>query len=292
MKKKQILKVKGIFISMFSKEKDDFLSLTDMVRPFENGLAIIEKWLRNKNTLEFLGVWEQLNNPLFNSLEFEGIRNEAGVNRFSISVKKWIEKTSAIGLSANTGKYGGTYAQIDIAFEFASWLNPVFKLYLIKEFQRLKEHENIQKSLDWNLQRTISKINYRIHTDAIKDNLIPPMVSKEQIAIIYATEADLLSVALFGMTAKEWREQNPDKQGNVRDHAPIEHLVVLSNLESINALLISKRITQGERLQLLNETARSQLISLYKDQRVGRIQGNMTKFCDTGRKIGTRDTKR
>ena len=254
--------VKGVPISIISKWAEDYLSLTDMVKTMDNGLSIIEKWLRNKNTLEFLGVWEQLNNEKFNSPEFEGIKNEAGVNRFSISVKKWIQVTNAIGLLAQAGKYGGTFAHKDIAFEFASWLNPVFKLYLIKEFQRLKEEENRRKTLEWNLQRTIAKINYRIHTDAIRENLIPPLVCKEQVSIVYANEADLLNVALFGMTAKEWRENNPDQPGNIRDQATIEQLVVLSNLESINAMLIDQGFLQGERLQQLNETGRNQMTSL------------------------------
>jgi hypothetical protein len=261
--------VKGTDILILDKNGISYISLTDIIRPFGNE-AILYNWLRNKNTIEFLGLWEKLNNPYFKPIEFDRFKNLAGLNRFILSPKQWITNTDAIGFIVKSGRFGGgTYAHQDITFEFCSWLSPEFKLYLIKEFQRLKEVEARQNSLDWNLQRTISKINYRIHTDAIKDNLIPPMVNKEQIAIIYATEADLLNVALFGMTAKEWREQNPDKQGNVRDHAPIEHLVVLSNLESLNALLISKGITQGERLQLLNETARGQLISLYKGKQVG-----------------------
>jgi hypothetical protein len=262
MKKDVKLIVKGVTISLLSQKTEDYISLTDMVQPYENGLSIIEKWLRNKNTLEFLGVWEQLNNNGFNSPEFEGIKNEAGINRFSISVKRWIEKTNAIGLIAKAGKYGGTYAQKDIAFEFASWLNPVFKLYLIKEFQILKENENRQKSLDWNLQRTISKINYRIHTDAIRENLTPPLVGNDQMVFVYANEADLLNVALFGVTAKEWRNKNPDKEGNIRDYASLEQLVVLSNLESINAMLLKNGIQQSDRLQHLNQIARSQITSL------------------------------
>jgi len=205
-----------------------------------------------------------LNNPDFKPIEFDRFKNLAGLNRFILSPKQWIQKTNAIGFIVKSGRFGGgTYAQQDLAFEFCSWLSPEFKLYLIKEFQRLKEEENRLKSLDWSLQRTISKINYRIHADAIKAKLIPPLVGKTQLAIVYASEADMLNVALFGITAKDWRENNPDKPGNIRDHASIEQLVVLSNLESLNAMLITKGIPQGERLQQLNEIGRNQLLSLF-----------------------------
>src|ERR1039457_4139698 len=197
-----------------------------MVRNFEGGSALIEQWLKNKDTVLFLGVWEQIHNPGFNSLEFEGIRNEAGRNSFFLSAKTWIDRTRAKGLSASAGRYGGTFAHQDIAFEFGSWLSPEFKLYLIKEFQRLKEDENDRLKLEWNLQRTLSKINYRIHTDAIKEKLIPPTITKAQSAIVYASEADLLNMALFGMTAKQWRDANPGKEGNIRDYAELEQLVV------------------------------------------------------------------
>ncbi len=199
--------------------KDDYISLTDMVKGIENGLALIEKWLRNKNTIEFLGIWEELHNPDFNSPEFEGIKNRAGLNRFILSVKQWVAKTNSIGIVAKAGRYGGTYAHKDIAFEFASWVSPQFKIYLIKEFQRLKEEE--QKLLGWTAKRELAKINYRIHTDAIKQNLIPENLSKKQINFVYANEADVLNMALFGKTAKQWRDENPDKKGNIRDYANV-----------------------------------------------------------------------
>src|SRR5258708_5094065 len=228
---KQTIEVKGTAIIIIQVNQEDYISLTDMVKNFEDGLALIEKWLRNKNTVEFLGIWEKINNPSFNSPEFGGIMLEAGLNRFTLSVKKWAEKTNGIGLMAKTGRFNsGTYAHKDIAFEFGSWLSAEFKLYMIKEFQRLKDEESSSKRLDWNFQRTLSKINYRIHTDAIKETLIPPAVTKDQIVTIYATEADMLNVALFGMTAKQWRDDKPDKKGNIRDEATLQQLVVLSNL--------------------------------------------------------------
>jgi hypothetical protein len=228
-----------------------------MVRNIENGLALIEKWLRNKNTIEFLGIWEEMYNPDFNSPEFEGIKNAAGLNRFVLSVKQWIEKTSSIGIIAKAGRYGGTYAHKDIAFEFASWVSPQFKLYLIKEFQRLKEEE--QKQLGWSAKRELAKLNYRIHTDAIKQNLIPPELDRKKTSIIYASEADVLNVAMFGMTAQEWRDRNPDKKGNIRDYAGINELICLSNLESLNSVLINDGIVQGERLLRLNRVAITQM---------------------------------
>jgi hypothetical protein len=259
------IEVLGATISIIKRENHDFISLTDMVRNFEDGSVLIEKWLRNKNTIEFIGIWEQIYNPNFNSPEFEGIKNEAGLNRFTLSVKKWINKTNAIGLFAKTGRYeSGTFAQKDIAFEFGSWLSPEFKLYLIKEFQRLKEEETNQKNLSWNVQRIISKINYKIHTDAIKENLIPSSISKEQAAIIYANEADLLNVALFGQTAQQWKENYPTKDGNIRDEATLEQLVVLSNMESINALLIQQNHPQSSRILQLNQVAISQMKSLLR----------------------------
>jgi hypothetical protein len=261
--KKQTMDVKGTLITIIRVSQADYISLTDMVKKFENGLALIEKWLRNKNTVEFLGIWEKINNTNFNSPEFEGIMLEAGLNRFTLSVKKWSEKTNGIGLIAKTGRFNsGTYAHKDIAFEFGSWLSPEFKLYMIKEFQRLKDEESNSKRIGWDFQRTLSKINYRIHTDAIKEKLIPPTVTKEQSAAIYATEADILNIALFGSTAKQWREYNPDKQGNIRDGATLEQLVVLSNLESINALLLHQGLSQTERLQKLNGAAIQQMKSL------------------------------
>ena len=243
-----------------------------MVKNFDGAGALIEQWLKNKDTVLFLGVWEQINNPGFNSLEFEGIRNEAGRNSFFLSARKWIERTGAKGLIASAGRYGGTYAHKDIAFEFGSWLSPEFKLYLIKEFQRLKDEENNRLRLDWNLQRTLSKINYRIHTDAIKETLIPPTVTKAQAAIVYANEADLLNVALFGQTAKQWRDTHPDAEGNVRDQATLEQLVVLTNLESLNSVLVRQGLPAPERLLRLNEIAITQMRTLLADSGLKRLK--------------------
>lgn len=263
MSKKTKIIVKGNEITIVKYHGDDYISLTDMVRNFEDGLVLIEKWLRNKNTIEFIGIWEQINNPNFNSPEFGGIMNEAGLNRFTLSVKKWVKRTNAIGLIAKTGRFdSGTFANKDIAFEFGSWLSAEFKLYLIKEFQRLKADEASRLKLEWNLQRTLAKINYKIHTDAIKENLIPHELTKDLINMKYADEADLLNVALFGITAKMWRDKNPKLKGNIRDYASIEQLVVLSNLESINALLIREGLSQRERIQKLNSTAIVQIKSL------------------------------
>lgn len=255
-------RVLGAEISYYQHNDEDYISLTDMVKNIENGLALIEKWLRNKNTIEFLGIWEEINNPDFNSPEFEGIRNQAGLNRFILSVKQWTEKTNSKGIIAKAGRYGGTYAHKDIAFEFASWISPKFKLYLIKEFQRLKSDENNRFKLEWNFHRMLAKVNYRIHTDAIKEKIIPPELTKQQIQMVYASEADLLNVALFGVTAKQWREANPSREGNIRDYAAIEQLVVLSNLESINSVLIHQGLDQSQRLRQLNSVAITQMRSL------------------------------
>lgn len=260
--KKTTINVKGTEITILNQNQQDYISLTDMVKNFDGGSALIEQWLKNKDTVLFLGVWEQLNNPDFNSPEFEGIKNEAGRNSFYLSAKKWAELTNAKGLMATAGRYGGTYAHRDIAFEFGSWLSPEFKLYLIKEFQRLKEDENQRLSLAWNLNRTLAKVNYRIHTDAIKENIIPPQVSKAQQQTIYASEADVLNMALYGKTAKQWRENNKGKEGNIRDYSSVEQLLVLANLESMNAEFIRMNLPQGERLKKLNEIAIAQLKSL------------------------------
>lgn len=257
------IKVKDTNISIISINDEDYLSLTDMVRNIENGIVLIEKWLRNKNTIEFLGIWEEIYNPDFNSPEFEGIKNEAGLNRFVLSVKQWTEKTNAKGLIAKAGRYGGTYAHRDIAFEFASWVSPQFKLYLLKEFQRLKEQEQIQ--LGWSAKRELSKINYRIHTDAIKQNLLPDKISPAQINNIYSNEADVLNVALFGKTAKIWRQENPELKGNIRDYASINELICLSNMESLNAVFIEQGVSQKERLIKLNQIAIQQMKILSKD---------------------------
>jgi len=257
--KKVTIEVQGTEITVLTKEHGDFISLTDMVRNFEGGGALIEQWLKNKDTVLFLGVWERIHNPDFNSLEFEGIRNEAGRNSFFLSAKTWIDRTRAKGLSATAGRYGGTFAHRDIAFEFGSWLSPEFKLYLIKEFQRLKDDEGRRLSLAWNLNRTLSKLNYRIHTDAIKAHLIPPEITSAQAAITYATEADVLNVALFGQTAKQWRADNPKLDGNMRDHATIEQLLVLANIEGMNAEFIHMALPQLDRLKRLNEIAIRQM---------------------------------
>ena len=244
-------------ITVIELNEKDYISLTDMVKNIENGLALIEKWLRNKNTIEFLGIWEEMYNPNFNSPEFEGIKNEAGLNRFILSVKQWTEKTNSIGIIAKAGRYGGTYAHKDIAFEFASWVSPQFKLYLIKEFDRLKEQEQAQ--LGWSVKRELSKLNYHIHTDAIKQNLIPQELTAKQKSFVYAEEADVLNVALFGITAKEWRDANPDLKGNIRDYATINQLICLSNMENLNAVFIQKGMEQSDRLTELNKIAIQQM---------------------------------
>jgi len=259
---KTTIEVKGTPITIVSKTEGDYISLTDMVKRFEGGSALIEQWLKNKDTVLFLGVWETLNNPKFNSPEFEGIKNDSGRNSFYLSAKKWIDHTGATGLLASAGRYGGTFAHKDIAFEFGSWLSPEFKLYLIKEFQRLKDDENKRLSLSWNLNRTLSKLNYRIHTDAIKEHLIPPTITSAQAALTYASEADLLNVAMFGFTAKQWRNAHKDLDGNVRDHASVEQLLVLTNLESMNAEFIHMKLVQSERLKRLNEIAIRQMKTL------------------------------
>jgi hypothetical protein len=251
------INVQNTAVTIITYDDKDYISLTDMVRNLDNGLALIEKWLRNKNTIEFLGIWEEMYNPNFNSPEFEGIKNEAGLNRFILSVKQWVEKTNSHGIIAKAGRYGGTYAHKDIAFEFASWVSPQFKLYLLKEFQRLKEQEHA--SLGWSAKRELSRINYHIHTDAIRLNLIPEEVTPKQASIIYADEADILNVAMFGVTAKMWRDQHPELKGNIRDYASINELICLSNMENLNALFIDQGIPQRERLVKLNHIAIQQM---------------------------------
>jgi hypothetical protein len=255
--KKTKIEVQGRLITIQDTEFGEFICLSDMVKNFAGGSALIEQWLKNKDTILFLGVWEKIHNSDFNSLEFEGIKNESGRNSFYISAKTWINKTKAIGLYAHAGRYGATYAHQDIAFEFGSWLSPEFKLYLIKEFRRLKEEEAARLASPWNLNRTLSKINYKIHTDAIKTKIIP--VTEKQASTVYATEADLLNVAVFSCTAKDWRKSNPKADGNIRDSATLEQLLVLSNLESINAELIHLGLSQRDRLIKLNETAIRQI---------------------------------
>jgi hypothetical protein len=265
MNKKETINVQGIEVTVISTKSKNYISLTDMIKA-KDGDFFISDWLRNRNTVEFLGIWESINNPYFNYGEFAIIKSQVGLNNYKISVKEWVEKTKSIGLRATSGRYGGTYAHKDIAFEFGMWISPSFKIYLIREFDRLKEDEQQQKSLEWNLQRTLSKINYRIHTDAIKEQIIPSLVTREQILFIYANEADLLNVALFGKTASQWRNENPNIQGNIRDYATLEQLVVLSNMESINALLIRQDFPQNERLIQLNNIAITQMKSLLDNQ--------------------------
>jgi len=271
--KKGNIEVQGREIRLISESVGDYISLTDIAkyRNSNEPFAVINNWIRNRSTIEFIGLWERLNNRDFKPLEFERFKIESGSNYFVLSPQRWIEATNATGIISRSGRYGGTFAHKDIAFEFASWISPEFKLYLITEFQRLKELENDRLNLEWNVQRTISKINYRIHTDAIKDNLIPPEVSKYQVQFIYANEADVLNVALFGKTAKEWRESNPDKIGNIRDEASLEQLVVLSNMESINSVLIKQDVQQSERLIKLNEIAVSQMRSLMSSRSMKKL---------------------
>jgi hypothetical protein len=261
MAKGKKITVQGTEITLLKENSEEFISLTDMLKA-KDGDFFISDWLRNRNTLEFLGIWESINNPDFNYGEFATIKSQAGLNSFKISVKELVEKTKAIGLKATAGRYGGTYAHVDIAFGFGMWISPGFKIYLIKEYKRLKEDENNRHNLEWNFQRTLAKVNSHIHTDAIKENLIPEEITRNQAAIIYANEADVLNMALFGKTAKQWRDANPDKKGNIRDFANLEQLVVLSNMESTNALLIHQGLTQSERLLQLNQMAISQMKSL------------------------------
>ena len=262
--KKATIEVQGTAITVLTQSVDDYLSLTDIAKHKEPDRSdhVIQNWMRNRNTVEFLGVWERLNNVVFKPLEFEGFRNKAGLNSFVLTPRQWIDATGAIGMVSKSGRYGGTYAHRDIAFEFASWISVEFKLYLIKEFQRLKDDENHRLSLAWNLNRTLSKLNYRIHTDAVKAHLIPPEVTPAQAAITYANEADLLNVALFGQTAKQWRDANPQLEGNMRDHATIEQLLVLANIEGMNAEFIHMALAQGDRLKRLNQIAIRQMQTL------------------------------
>ncbi len=274
MAKNTKIEVKGTEIAILKNNTDDYISLTDIARykDPEHTDTIIHNWMRNRNTIELLGFCESIYNSNFKALEFEGFRKQAGLNSFVMTPKRWIESTNAIGIISKSGRYGGTFAHKDIAFEFASWISIEFKLYVIKEFQRLKADENDRLKLEWNLQRTLAKVNYRIHTDAIKENLIPKQLSKTQIQFIYADEADMLNVALFGMTANQWRENNSDKKGNIRDYATIEQLVVLSNLESINAVLIHQGLKQSERLEQLNKTAIQQMKSLLSNLSIKKLK--------------------
>ncbi|MEI7503636.1 MAG: KilA-N domain-containing protein [Paludibacter sp.] len=257
MKSKKIIVI-GSEITIINSDGRDYISITDMLKA-KDGDFFISDWLRNRNTVEFLGIWERVYNPDFNYGEYAIIKSQAGLNNYKISVKEWVEKTNAIGLKATAGRYGGTYAHPDIAFEFGMWISAEFKIYLVKEFQRLKEDESDRLKLNWNLQRTLAKVNYHIHTDAIKENLIPCELTKQEASYVYATEADMLNMALFGKTAALWRQENPDLEGNIRDYATIEQLVVLTNLESLNAVLIAQELPQSDRLLQLNKTAIQQL---------------------------------
>ena len=262
--KKETIHAKGVEIGIYTTDfENEYISLTDIARyKSDDPTAVIQNWMRNRDVIEFLGLWEILHNADFKPLEFEGFKNQAGANAFTMSPSKWINGVNAIGIVSKSGRYGGTFAHSDIAFEFASWISPEFKLYIIKDYKRLKSDENSRLSLNWNLNREISKLNYRIHTDAIKDNLIPPELTPAQIAYTYASEADMLNVALFGKTAKQWREQNPDEKGNIRDSASINQLLVLANMESYNAILIEQGKEQSERLVILRDLALKQLRTL------------------------------
>lgn len=271
MNKSKKISVDDKEINILVENGVDYISLTDMLKA-KDGDFFISDWLRNRNTIEYLGIWESVYNPNFNYGEFATIKSQAGLNSYKLSVKEWVAQTNAIGLKATAGRYGGTYAHKDIAFEFGMWISPKFKIYLIKEFQRLKEDENSRNNLQWNLQRTLAKVNYHIHTDAIKENLIPKIVNKSQIGFVYASEGDLLNIALFGISAKQWREQNLDLEGNIRDYATIEQLVVLSNLESINALLIQQGQAQSERLIQLNNIAITQMKSLLDNKNLKNLK--------------------
>jgi hypothetical protein len=261
--------VKGIEVAVYSEGDMDFISLTDMLRA-KDGDFFISDWLRNRNTVEFLGIWEQVHNPAFNYGEFAIIKSQAGLNSYKLSVKEWVAQTNAIGLVAKAGRYGGTYAHKDIAFEFGMWISAEFKIYLIKEFQRLKEQENQQ--LGWDIRRNLTKINYRIHTDAIKTNLIPPELTPGQISLVYASEADLLNMALFGKSAKQWRDENPDNKGNIRDQANVSQLVCLANLETLNAHFIQQGIPQAQRLKMLNQSAIHQMKLLLVDRSLKQLE--------------------
>lgn len=276
--KNEKISANGFDIQVYTEDfKNDYISLTDIARykNTDDPRFVIQNWMRNRNTLEFIGLWEVLNNTNFNRVQFDTFRNEAGLNRFSMTPIKWIESTNAIGIVSKAGRYGGTYAHYDIAMEFASWLSPEFKLYIVQDYKRLKTDENSKLSVSWNIHREISKINYKIHTDAIKEYLLKDLTN-EQLSFKYASEADMLNVALFNKTAKEWREENQDLKGNMRDYASLNELLVLANMESYNAVLIGKGIEQKERMVELRNLARTQLISLKKldDSGINKLEEN------------------
>ncbi len=274
MEKTKKISVKGLEIVTFKKNERDYVSLTDIARfkDQERTNYIIQNWMRNRSTIEFLGLWEKINNPNFKSIEFDAFKNASGSNSFSLTPLRWIHTTNAMGIIAKAGRYGGTYAHKDIAFEFASWLSAEFKLFLIKEFQRLKDEENRKLTLGWDVKRTLTKINYRIHTDAVKEHLIPLQITKGAIRKVYADEADVLNMALYGMTAKDWRDKNPGKNGNIREYSDVTQLVVLANLEGFNAEFIKQGLPQGERLELLNKVAISQMKSLINNTSIGKLK--------------------
>ncbi|MFZ6663439.1 KilA-N domain-containing protein [Peijinzhouia sedimentorum] len=281
MAKSKKIEVIGREISLYTNKSVDFISLTDMARyrDADRTNYIIQNWMRTRSAIEFCGLWEQLYNPDFKRIEFDAFKNESGANSFTLTPQKWIETTNAIGIISKSGRYGGTFAHRDIAFEFATWISAKFKFYLINEFQRLKEEENNRYQLDWNLQRTLAKVNYTIHTDAIKERLIPEKLTGKQTSLVYASEADLLNMALFGKTAADWRAENPSakdspagKYGNMRDEATLEQLVVLSNLESINAVLIRQGLPQSERLRQLNQIAITQMTSLVNNANLKKLK--------------------
>ena len=266
-KKSKKIEVQGSEITVIATNEQDYISLTDIAKHKTNDTStVIGNWMRNRNTIEFLGIWEKLYNPDFKPLEFEGFKKQAGLNAFTLSPQKWVNTTNAKGFIVKAGRYGGTYAHKDIAFKFAAWISVEFELYIVKEFQRLKEAE--QKQLGWTAKRELTKINYRIHTDAIKENLIPANLTKKQISFVYANEADILNMALFGKTAKQWRDENPDKKGNIRDYANVSQLVCLANLENLNAVFINDGLPQSERLVKLNQIAISQMKILLSDHSV------------------------
>lgn len=261
---KDTIHANGIDIGIYTQDfENEFISLTDIARyKSDDPTAVIQNWMRNRDVIEFLGLWERLHNPYFKPLEFEGFRKQAGANAFTMSPKKWIEATKAIGIVSKSGRYGGTYAHSDIAMSFATWISPEFQLYIMKDYRRLKTDENSRLSLNWNLNGEISKLNYRIHTEAIKENLIPPELTPAQVAYTYANEADILNVVLFGKTAKQWKDENPEIKGNMRDVATLNQLLVLANLESYNAVLINQGKKQKERMELLRQLAVQQLQTL------------------------------